>query len=134
MNIYDLNETNDIFNTIKSMCENETMGNKISIVRMYAAGKREYETMKLREQFEKQVDEKYIQDVVILDETSAIVSYLKKNNDNHECWYQPVILNNYRKILYDTFDETLIGMICLKTNNVDASVWIRKMLGINISQ
>ena len=133
MNIYEknLSGTDEIFNEVKSICESDKLRNKIEIVRMFSAAQREYESMNLRKQFEERVGKEYIQDVIILDEKSAIVSYLKTGNPDNGCWYQPVILSNYQNVIYDTLDQALIGMVCLKTNNVQAGMWIDKMLGID---
>lgn len=133
MSIYekDLNGTDEIYNEIKNICESDKIGNKIEIVRMFSAAQREYETIKLKEQFEERVGKEHIQDVIILDEKSAIVSYLKTGHHDDGCWYQPVVLNNYQNIIYDTLDQALIGMVCLRTHNEQASMWINKMLGID---
>ena len=133
MNIYEknLSGTDEIFNEVKSICESDKLGNKLEIVKMFSAAQREYKSMNLRRQFEERIGEKYIQDVIILDEKSAIVSYWKTNHPNDGCWYQPIILGNYQNVIYETFDQALIGMVCLKTNNVQASMWINKMLGID---
>ena len=133
MNVFEknLSGTDEIFNEVKNICESDKLGNKIEIVRMFSAAQREYETMNLRRQFEERVGKKHIQDVIILDEKSAIVSYLKTGHPDNGCWYQPVVLNNYQNVIYDTLDQALIGMVCLKTNNVQAGMWINKMLGID---
>ena len=133
MNIYEknLSGTNEIFNEVKRICESDKLGNKIEIARMFSAAQREYESMNLRKQFEERIGKEHIQDIIILDEKSAIVSYLKTDHSDNGCWYQPVILNNYQNVIYETFDQALIGMVCLKTNNVKAGMWINKMLGID---
>ena len=40
------------------------------------------------------------------------------------------VKRNYSNVLYDTMDQALIGMVCMKTDNLNASTWINKMLGI----
>ena len=133
MNIYEkeLNGTNEIFNEVKNICESDKIGNKIEIVRMFSAAKREYENINLKKKFEERVGKEHIQDVIILDENSAIVSYLKTGNTDNGCWYQPVLLNNYQNVIYETFDQALIGLVCLKTNNIQASTFINRMLNID---
>jgi len=132
MNIYEkeYKENDEIFNEVKRLVENNNLGSKLAIVRMFSAAQREYEDIKLKERFEERIGRKYIQDVVILDEKSAIVSYKVLSDSDGKCFYQPVILNNYQNIAYETFEQALIGMVCLKTGNVDAWCWICKMLGM----
>ncbi len=132
MSLYDreLEGTDKIFNTVKEVVDNGNLGDKIEIVRMFSAAKREYELNQLKDKFEEKAGRKYIRDVIIIDEKSAIVVSQKDNNPEHGFWYQPIILSNYNNVLYETMDQALIGMVCLKTDNIDASTWINKMLGI----
>lgn len=97
---------------------------------MFSAAQREYKTDQLKNKFEERVGRKLIRDVIILDEKSAIVSFQKTNDYEDGLWYQPIILSNYKNVLYETFEQALIGMVCLKTNNDNADVWINKMLGL----
>ena len=132
MDIYnrDLEGTNEIFQAVKEIMEDDRLGNQIDIVRMYSAAKREYESMQLRNKFVEKSGKKYVNDVIIIDDKSAIVISQKDKNIELGLWYQPVILSNYQTCLYETLDEALIGLVCIKTNNMDASRWIGKMLGI----
>ena len=117
MNLYDseLEGTDEIFNAVKEIVDKENLGNKIEIVRMFSAAKREYGLNQLKDKFEEKSGRKYIREVVIIDEQSAIVVTQKDNNPEHGFWYQPIILSNYSNVLYETIDQALIGMVCLKT-------------------
>lgn len=132
MSLYDrkLEGTDDIFNAVKEIVDKENLGNKIEIVRMFSAARREYELNQLKDKFEEKSGRKYIREVIVIDEQSAIVISQRDDNPEHGFWYQPIILSNYSNVLYDTMDQALIGMVCLKTDNIDASTWINKMLGI----
>ena len=136
MSIYEkeLNNKDEIFDAVKNLCKNKNLGSKTTIAKMFLAGKKEQEASNLRKQFEERITVKKscIQDIVILDERSAIVSYLKTEDPEHGCWYQPVILGNYNNVIYNSFDQALIGMVCLKTDNIQADVWISRMLGIDV--
>lgn len=134
MNLYDieLEETDDIFNAVKEVTDKGNLGNKIEIVRMFSVAKREYELNQLKDKFEEKSGRKYIRKVIVIDEKSAIVVSQKDNNPEHGFWYQPIILSNYSNLLYETMDQALIGMVCLKTDNISASTWINKMLGIDV--
>lgn len=136
MSLYDreLEGTDDIFNAVKEIVDKENLGNKIEIVRMFSATKREHELNQLKDKFEEKSGRKYIREVIVIDEQSAIVVAQRDDNPEHGFWYQPIILSNYSNVLYETMDQALIGMVCLKTDNLNASIWINKMLGINIQK
>lgn len=133
MSLYDKEweGTNDIFNAVKEITDKGNLGNKIEIVRMFSAAKREHELNQLKNKFEEKSGRKYIRDVVLIDEQSAIVVSQRDDNPEHGFWYQPIILSNYSNVLHETMDQALIGIVCLKTDNLNASTWINKMLGIN---
>ena len=133
MGLYDreLEGTDDIFNAVKEIVDKGNLGNKIEVVRMFSAAKRENELNQLKYKFEEKSGRKYIREVIVIDEQSAIVVAQRDDNPEHGFWYQPIILNNYSNVLYETMDQALIGMVCLKTDNLNASIWINKMLGID---
>ena len=132
MGLYDreLEGTDDIFNAVKEIVDKGNLGNKIEVVRMFSAAKREYELNQLKDKFEEKSGRKYIREVIVIDVKSAIVVAQRYDNPEHGFWYQPIILSNYSNVLYDTMDQALIGIVCLKTDNLNASTWINKMLGI----
>lgn len=131
-NIEELEGTDEIFSAVKEIVDKGDLGNKIEIVRMFSAAKRKYEHDRLKDKFEEKSGRKYIREVIVIDEKSAIVVSQKTDNSEYGFWYQPVILNNNNNILFETMSQALIGMVCLKTDNINASMWIDKMLGINI--
>ena len=106
MSIYDrkLEGTDDIFNAIKEIVDKGNLGNKIEIVRMFSAARREYELNQLKDKFEEKSGRKYIREVIVIDEQSAIVISQRDDNPEHG--------------------------FCMKTDNLNASTWINKMLGI----
>ena len=134
MSIYEkeLNTRDEIFDEVKNICENKNLGSKLEISRMFLAAKKEYKALELRKQFEERVTapKNHIKDIIVLDEKTAIVSYLKTGNPEHGCWYQPIILCNFHNVIYETFEQALIGLVCLKTNNLGAEPWVYKLLNI----
>ena len=68
MSLYDreLEGTDDIFNAVKEVIDKENLGNKIEIVRMFSAAKREYELNQLKDKFEGKAGRKYIREVIII--------------------------------------------------------------------
>lgn len=136
MSIYEknLNGTEEIFNEVKALVDNGKIGSKLEIVRMFSAAQREYDKLQLVDKFRERVGQRYIEDIVILDEKSAIVSYRRTKDLNSLLYYQPIVLSNFTNIAYETFDQALIGMVCLKTDNLQADRWINKMLGIDVEE
>lgn len=132
MNLYDmdLEGTDEIFNVVKEVINKGNFGNKIEIVRMFSAAKREYKLIQLKDKFEERSGRKHIRDVLVIDEKSAIVISQKCDDIDSGFYYQPIILSNCNTVLYETLEQALIGLVCLKTNNTNASMWINKMLGI----
>lgn len=132
MSLYDkdLEGTDDIFNAVKEIVDKANLGNKIEIVRMFSAAKREYELIQLKDKFEERSGRRHIRDVIVIDEKSAIVISQKCDDPDSGFYYQPIVLSNFNNVLYETMEQALIGMVCLKTDNINASMWINKMLGI----
>ena len=135
MSIYEkeLEGVDDIFNTVKQIVENASFGSKIEIVRMFSAAKREYEQNKVVDALRQKVGhEKSICDVVVIDEKSGIIIRKEKlisNNEEH-LYFQPVHLDYGNYTYFKSFDEALIGLVCMK-HKADCAQWINRMIGIN---
>ena len=135
MSIYEkeLEGVDDIFNTVKQIVENASLGSKIEIVRMFSAAKREYEQNKVVDALRQKVGhEKSICDVVVINEKSGIIIRKEKLiSDNEErIYYQPVHLDYGNYTYFKSFDEALIGLVCMK-HKADCAQWISRMIGIN---
>jgi len=76
MSIYDrkLEGTDDIFNAIKEIVDKGNLGNKIEIVRMFSAARREYELNQLKDKFE----EKCIELLNTYNRTEIVPVYLEE--------------------------------------------------------
>lgn len=134
MNIYerDLEDVNDIFDAIKKIVENENLGSKIEIGRMYSAAKREYEKDKIIDDLRQKVGhEKSICGVVVINKKSGIIIRKEKliSYNEEKPYYQPVHLDYSNYTYFNSFDEALIGLVCMK-HKADCAQWISKMIGI----
>ena len=59
----------------------------------------------------------------------AIVEYREDIfKDGNENWFAPVYNDRISHVLYKTFDESLIGLVTMKTDNTRADEYIFKML------
>lgn len=138
MSIYEkeLEGVDDIFNEVKKIVENETLGSKVEIVRMFSAAKREYEQNKIIDALRQKVGhEKSICDVIVIDEKSGIIIRREKliSEDKKRQYYQPVHLDYGNYTYFNSFDEALIGLLCMKHDS-DCVKWITRMLGIEYSR
>lgn len=135
MSIYEkeLEGVNDIFNEAKQIVENASLGSKVEITRMFSAAKREYEKNRIINALRQKVGhEKSICDVVVIDEKSGIIIRKEKlisDNEEH-LYFQPVHLDYGNYTYFKSFDEALIGLVCMK-HKVDCAQWISRMIGIN---
>lgn len=135
MSIYEkeLEGVDDIFNEVKKIVENANLGSKVEITRMFSAAKREYEQNKIIDALKQKVGcGKGIYDVVVIDKKSGIIIRKEKlvtDNEEH-LYFQPVHLDYGNYTYFKSFDEALIGLVCMKYK-ADCAQWISKMIGIN---
>ena len=135
MSIYEkeLEGVDDIFDEVKQIVENASLGSKVEIVRMFSAAKREYEQNKIIEVLKQKVGhEKSIYDVVVIDEKSGIIIRKEKlvSDNEEQLYFQPVHLDYGNYVYFKSFDEALIGLVCMK-HKADCAQWISRMIGIN---
>ena len=135
MSIYEkeLEGVEDIFNEVKQIVENASLGSKVEITRMFSAAKREYEQNKIIDTLRQKVGhEKSICDVVVIDEKSGIIIRKEKlvSDNEEQLYFQPVHLDYGNYTYFKTFDEALIGLVCMK-HKADCAQWVSRMIGIN---
>lgn len=135
MSIYEkeLEGVENIFNEVKQIVEDVSLASKVEIARMFSAAKREYEQDKIIDDLRQKVGhEKSICGVVVINKKSGIIIRKEKlTSDNEEKpYYQPVHLDYSNYTYFNSFDEALIGLVCMK-HNADCVKWISKMIGIN---
>lgn len=135
MNIYEkeLVGVDDIFNEVKKIVENASLGSKIEVTRMFSAAKREYEQNKIIDALKQKAGhEKSICDVVVIDEKSGIIIRKGKlvSDNEEQMYFQPVHLDYGNYTYFKTFDEALIVLVCMK-HKEDCAQWVSRMIGIN---
>lgn len=135
MSIYEkeLEGVEDIFNEVKQIVENASLGSKVEITRMFSAAKRKYEQNKIIDALKQKVGhEKSICDVVVIDEKSGIIIRKEKlvSDNEKQIYFQPVHLDYGNYTYFKTFDEALIGLVCMK-HKADCAQWVSRMIGIN---
>ena len=135
MNIYEkeLEGVDDIFSEVKKIVEKASLGSKIEVTRMFSAAKREYEQNKIIDALKQKVGhEKSICDVVVIDEKSGIIIRKEKlvSDNEEQLYFQPVHLDYGNYTYFKTFDEALIGLVCMK-HKTDCAQWVSRMIGIN---
>lgn len=127
----DLHGNDEIFNVVKELTSDDRLGNKLQIVRMFTTFKREEERMHLEDALRERVGKRIVKDVILITEDCGIVVLQKTRSPEDGVLYQPVSINHNEQILYNTLDQALIGLVCLKANTIGASDWINKMIGID---
>lgn len=135
MSIYEkeLEGVDDIFNEVKQIVENASLGSKVEITRMFSAAKREYEQNRIINALRQKVGHgKSICDVVVIDEKSGIIIRKEKliSDNEAQLYFQPVHLDYGNYTYFKSFDEALIGLVCMK-HKADCAQWICRMIGIN---
>lgn len=135
MSIYEkeLNSVDEIFNEVKQIVTNDTLGNKIQVARMFSMAK-EKELENNRETNIKKVVNNHRKnvDVILIGEDSAIIQYGEDIfKDGNTEWFDVYHDGKLGNSLFDSFDKALIGLVCMKKDmlrNNNASELIAKML------
>ena len=61
----------------------------------------------------------------------AIVEYHEKMfSKDIDSWFSPALGERISSSVYDSFDKALIALVAMKSNDIEASEYIFKMLGM----
>ena len=123
-----LTDTNKIFEFVSEICKDDSLGNKVTIARMYGNANRYREISEKEAFFAAKVRCKYLKAVILIGDDSAII--VARNNPDGDEYYQPVTANKVSSCIFETLDQALIGLICLRTENEDLYKGIAKMIGV----
>lgn len=123
-----LTDTNEIFEAVSELCKDDSLGNKITIARMYSGANRYREISEKEESFAAKSRCKYLKDVIMIGDDSAII--VATNDIDGIEYYQPVTEYKVSSYIFSTLDRALIGLICLRTGNDDLYKGIAKMVGV----
>lgn len=120
-------DTNEIFDKVKLMTDNDNLGNKVQIARMYGAFEREQAKVKNHEKYRDHCS-MIVQDIIDITEDSAILIVKRKGDLSDTVYYQPMVISNGTNIIYETLDEAMIGLVCIKNDCLDAVPYINKLI------
>lgn len=123
-----LTDTNKIFEAVSELCKEDSLGNKVTIARMYGDANNFRKLSEKEEFFAEKARCKYLKDVILVGDDSAII--VARNNPDSEEYYKPITVNNISSDIYWTLDQALISLICLRTDNEDLYKGIAKMIGV----
>lgn len=104
---------------------------KFQLLRIYGAYERaQQEIQKNKPLDEKLKDNKRGYTIHRISDNMAIVEYNEKmfKDINVENWFCPTFNDRISNVVYDSFDKALIALVAFKTNNLQASEYILKML------
>lgn len=119
-----------IFEFFSDLVSGKKPNGKIHLARIYGAYEREQEKIeKNKELDEKLRDSRRRYAIHGISDDMAIVQYYEDIfKDGTGEWYCPAHRGDISHNLYDSFDKALIALIASKTDNIQASEYIFKML------
>lgn len=132
-----MQNANGIIEHMKELIENDSVGNKVLLLRMYEAYSQACEDREQRNEYKKRAGINsihfYVSDVKLIDETSAIIEYQDKRDKEKQINYLPITKEKCGRFSYNTYDEALLGLLCLKTHNENeqAFKYISKILDMD---
>lgn len=133
----DMQNANEIIELMKELIENDSVGNRVLLLRMYGAYSQACEDIKQINEYKKRAGINsihfYVRDVKLIDETSAIIEYQDKRDKEKQINYLPITKEKCGRFSYNTYDEALLGLLCLKTHNENeqAFKYISKILDMD---
>lgn len=133
----DMQNANEIIEHMKELIENDSVGNRVLLLRMYGAYLQNCEDEKQKKEYGERGGRHsiyfYVKDVKLIDETSAIIEYQDKRDKEKQINYLPITKEKCGCVSYNTYDEALLGLLCLKTHNENeqAFKYISKILDMD---
>lgn len=118
--------TNDeIITKMQKLANNQIPNGKFHLLRIYGAYEREKANNAQMDLFRSLCDNLIVDDITIISDTDAIAKV--KVCDN--IYYKPISTIKDTNILCESFEESLIMLVCLKHNCESATPYIMKMIG-----
>lgn len=133
----DMQNANEIIEHMKELIENDSVGNRVLLLRMYGAYSQACEDIEQINEYKKRAGINsiyfYVSDVKLIDETSAIIEYQDKRDKEKQINYLPITKEKCGRVSYNTYDEALLGLLCLKAHNENeqAFKYISKILDMD---
>lgn len=132
-----MQNANGIIELMKELIENDSVGNRVLLLRMYETYSQACEDREQINEYKKRAGINsiyfYVSDVKLIDETSAIIEYQDKRDKEKQINYLPITKEKCGRFSYNTYDEALLGLLCLKTHNENeqAFKYISKILDMD---
>lgn len=132
-----MQNANGIIELMKELIENDSVGNRVLLLRMYETYSQACEDREQINEYKKRAGINsiyfYVRDVKLIDETSAIIEYQDKRDKEKQINYLPITKEKCGRFSYNTYDEALLGLLCLKTHNENeqAFKYISKILDMD---
>lgn len=125
-------DTEHIFEIFSDLVSGKKPNSKFQLARIYGAYEREQEGIKKNRILDEELkNQKKNYSIHRISDDLVVVQYYDDIFKNGiEEWYCPAYKDKVSHNVYDSFDKALIAAISLKTNNLAASEYIFKMLGI----
>lgn len=119
-----------IIKLFEDCLSSEKPNGKFQLLRIYGAYQREMEKDKpLDEQLRKR-NRRYT--IHRISDNMAIVEYHEKMFDHDiDSWFSPALGDRISCNVYDSFDKALIALMAMKSNDIQASEYIFKMLDMD---
>ncbi len=115
-----------IIEKIEKLMNGEIPNGKFQLLRMYGTYEREQKNASIVEKFRERVSSYIMEDIILVSEKEAICKV--KRRDMDKIYYQPVILSNYQNILFETIDEAMIMLVCMRNDCVDAAQYMMRLM------
>lgn len=132
-----MQNANGIIELMKELIENDSVGNRVLLLRIYETYSQACEDREQINEYKKRAGINsiyfYVRDVKLIDETSAIIEYQDKRDKEKQINYLPITKEKCGRFSYNTYDEALLGLLFLKTHNENeqAFKYISKILDMD---
>lgn len=121
----------ELFNNLVS---GKFANSKFQLLRIYGAYEREQDAIKKNKSIDEQLKDSKRYIIHRISDNMAIVEYCEKMfGKDIENWFSPVYNDRISNNVYDSFDKALIALVAMKTDNIEASGYIFKMLDMEES-
>lgn len=125
-------ENEQIIKLFEDCLSGEKPNGKFQLLRIYGAYERECEEIAKDKSLEAQIKSHHKRYTIHrITDNMAIVEYHEKMfGKDIDGWFSPALGDCISHNVYDSFDKALIALVAMKSNDIQASEYIFKMLGM----
>lgn len=125
-------ENEQIIKLFEDCLSGEKPNGKFQLLRIYGAYERECEEIAKDKSLEAQIKSHHKRYTIHrITDNMAIVEYHEKMfGKDIDSWFSPAFGDRISCNVYDSFDKALIALVAMKSNDIQASEYIFKMLGM----